>query len=130
MPAEKLTLPWELATVADAVMFEPSKPNEMLFAFESVTAETFALFVPPETLMLPWTVPTDTLAVIVDPLSPKLTLFELLKTAALRFCDVVPALKLTAVNDDATLAVTTEELLIPNETPFEFEKTTVPLVAV
>ena len=52
----------------------PSNPNDTLFAFESVTAETLELDRPALILMAVRLVAT--LAVRVDPLSPKLTPFE------------------------------------------------------
>jgi hypothetical protein len=70
--------------------------------------------------------------VIVLALSPKLTLFELLNVNALARLLVVPALRLNEPCVEATVtdAVTRVEPLIPNVTLFEFEKTTVPEVAV
>jgi hypothetical protein len=57
VPPLKLMLPWELATVAEAVTLVPSNPKEILFAFENVTAETLLLVVPAEMLMFDRSVP-------------------------------------------------------------------------
>jgi hypothetical protein len=71
-------------------------------------------------------------AVMVLALRPKLTPFEFENVNADARFDVVPALRLMLACVEATVtdAVTTELFDIPNVTLLEFEKTTVPLVAV
>jgi len=115
---------------ADAVIVEPFNPNETSLLFEKVIAERFAELVPALTLIFVSDVATD--AVMVDALRPNEMPFELLNVNAEARLLVVPALRLILACVDATVteAVTTELLLIPNVTLFEFEKTTVPLVAV
>src|SRR5579863_4059581 len=75
VPAETLMLPCELATVADAVMFDPSKPKEMLLALLIVNAVTFELVVPADTLMAVMSVPFPVA-------SPSVWLLERLHTRA------------------------------------------------
>ena len=79
---------------------------------------------------IPAAAPGFTVTVIVEPLRPKETPFELLKTTAERLFEVVPAETLIFVRLVAIDAVMTDELLIPNVTPFELLNSTVPLVAV
>ena len=67
----------------------------------------------------------DADAVIVEPLSPKVTLFEFEKTTFERLFDDPGADTFTNA-----LAVTTDELLIPNATLLLLTKTAVPPVAV
>jgi hypothetical protein len=93
-------------------------------------AERLFDVVPALTLMFVSEVAID--AVIVEAFKPKLTPFELENVNAEARFDVVPALRLIEACVEATVtdAVTTELFDIPNVTLFEFEKTTVPLVAV
>ena len=120
----------DCSALAEAVMVEPLRPKETLFEFENVMAERLFDVVPALTLMFVRLVATE--AVIVEALSPKLTPFELEKVKALARLLVVPAERLIepCVLATVTLAVTTDELLIPKVTLLEFEKTTVPEVAV
>jgi hypothetical protein len=128
VPAEILML--AALRLIDAVMTEPFKPNETLFEFENVIADKLFDVVPAETLMFVSEVAIE--AVMVEALRPNETLFELENVNAEARFDVVPALRLIEACVEATVtdAVTTELFDIPNVTLFEFEKTTVPLVAV
>ena len=53
VPAERLMLPWVLATVAEAVTVEPFRPKDTLLELLNVKAEPRLLVVPAEILMLP-----------------------------------------------------------------------------
>lgn len=131
VPEVAVCVPAAMAPIArasgliEAVMFEPSNPNDTPLELENVTAETLPLVVPALTLMLPWELATVTLAVTFDPSNPNETLLLFENVTAKILLEVVPADRL-----NANEAVTTLEFDIPNETLFEFEKTTVPPVAV
>src|SRR5208337_918868 len=101
-------------------------PNVTLFEFEKTTVPLVAVCVPAAAARL------LALAVIVEALRPKLTPFEFENVNADARLLVVPAetLMLAWVDATVTLAVMTELFDIPNVTLFEFENTTVPLVAV
>lgn len=92
MLAEMTIDAWVEATVAEAVIVAPFKPNETLFELLSTMALRLLDVVPAETLTFVRDVATD--AVIVAPFNPKLTPFEFEKVTALRLLDVVPALRL------------------------------------
>ena len=130
VPAERLMLAWVLATVTLAVTTDELLiPNVTLFELEKTTVPLVAVCVP--AAIAPGAVLCEKLAeaVIVDASRPKLTLFAFAKVKALARFDVVPAERLTLAAAAAKDAVTIDESLIPNVTPFEFEKTTVPVVA-
>ena len=95
-----------------------------------MTAETLLLVVPPLTLMAVSEVAIE--AVMVEALRPKETLFEFEKVKAEARLLVVPAERLIepCVLATVTLAVTTDELLIPKVTLLLFDSTTVPPDAV
>src|SRR5260221_3688118 len=107
-------------TAALAVRVEPFSPKETPFEFAKVIAETLLLVVPALTLIA-----TD--AVNVETSRPNETPFEFANVKAEARFDVVPALRLTLPCIVANDAVTTLELLIPNDTPFESEKMIVPV---
>ena len=116
--------------LTDAVITDPLRPNETPLPFENVMADRFCEVVPALTLMFVRLVAIE--AVRVDAFRPKETPFEFENVNAEARLLVVPAerLMLAWVEATVTEAVTTDEFDIPNETLFEFEKTTVPLVAV
>jgi hypothetical protein len=116
--------------LALAVMVEALSPNETLFELENVMAERLFDVVPADTLMFVSEVATE--AVMVEAFKPNEMPFEFENVNAEARFDVVPALRLIEACVEATVtdAVTTELFDMPNVTLFEFEKTTVPLVAV
>ena len=128
VPADTLMFVRLVAT--EAVSVEPFRPKLTLLPFENVIAERLLDVVPADTLMFVSDVATD--AVIVEAFRPNEIPFEFENVNAEARFEVVPALRLMLACVDATVteAVTTEEFAIPNVTLFEFEKTTVPLVAV
>jgi hypothetical protein len=107
VPAEKFTLPWDEATVADAVIVEPFRPKETLFEFERTKFVRFCDVVPAETLIVP-AMGGTTDAVIVLPASPNETPFEFEKTTVPLEARVVPAesARMPPEKDVALVAVT------------------------
>ena len=92
VPAETLMVPCVRATVTEAVMTEPFRPNETLLLFENVRAERLLLVVPALTLMFVSDVAID--AVMVEAFRPNEIPFEFENVKAEARFEVVPAERL------------------------------------